>query len=202
MKRILIWSCLLFAMARTGLKAQETTFDEWLIGVNLPIPNFESNIGDATIGLPDAQFVAPHHVLRPGISIGYNGWAANLYLVAINPFISHDPDNTDYYLSPPTYENTFPLRYNLGYQYCFNGEQEAKFKPLLGAFYGIGPRTNLEFTTGLRYGQHQFLMGVYLESNRHLIPIGDRWMETSVNFKYQYLIKVSREQLDPKGPAR
>lgn len=73
---------------------------------------------------------------------------------------------------------------------------------MLGVFYGIGPRTNLEFTAGLRYGKHQFLMGVYLESNRHLIPIGDRWMETSVNFKYQYLLRVSREQLDPKGPAR
>lgn len=188
-------------VGHTSLQAQSNTA-EWFVGLNLPIPSFESNIGDATIGLPDAQFVAPHHVLRPGISIGRNGFAANLYLVAINPFISPDPNNTDYYLSPPGYEATFPFRYNLGYQHSFGVDQLNKVRPILGAFYGIGPRTNLEFTIGLRYQRYQFVMGVFLESNRHIIPIGDRWMETSVNFKFQYLLTRPEQEPYPLGLGR
>lgn len=182
--------------------AQKNSNHDWFIGLNLPVPSFESNIGDAPIGTPDAVFVAPQHVIRPGISFGYAGFAANLYLVGINPFISTDPDNTDYYLYPPGYERILPFRYNVGYQYTFGKISTRDIHPILGGFYGIGPKRNMEFMVGLRIGRHQMGLSAYLESNRHIIPIGDRWMESSVHLKYQYVFGTAQRQDEPWPQGR
>lgn len=185
MLRTLSLTFLLFNLITSRGFAQDQSEKSWLIGMNLPIPTFESNIGDQPAWFPYNQAVAAHHVIRPGLSLGYRGIVANVYLVAINPFDKDQPDNTDYYLSPPGYKAPFPLRYNLGYQYSFGGD-EVEFRPIVGAYYGIFPTTNFEIALGGAYRQHQVLLGVFMESNRHFFPVGDRWMDTSVSIKYQY----------------
>lgn len=185
MKKSILFIFLLFSQLSHS-QARAKTEKNWLIGINLPIPSFESNIGDHPFGSPINQFIGPHHVLRPGISLAYKGITANFYYVGINPFMADNPDNTDYYAQASLYTPTTPFRYNIGYQYCFGAEEASRFKPLVGLYYGYQLRTNLEFASGFRYGSSQFLVGVYMESNRHIVPLSDRWMDTSVNLKYQY----------------